>query len=1196
MNTIKELFDQKIDRRIEKVIQFNTSDEKLLEQEIREYVATDAIQYNFNRVLDAIDEGMQADTEHEIGVWVSGFYGSGKSSFTKYLGFALDGTKKVSGEPFHNWLANRFTDQPLQQRLKTVAKKYPLSVILVDLSTDSLAQAGVAKISSVLYNRVLQWAGFSKDQKIAHFEFMLEKEGRYDELRSFVREQHGKEWDEVHNNPILGNKIASKAAVQFYPTVFPTEKDFSNLRIDLAVSEKEQVEDMLSLIHRTTGNPHVLFILDEVGQYIANSNSLTLNLQGFAQNLRAVGRGKAWFIATAQQTLTDSLGAPQFFKLQARFPITVHLEATDIREITHKRLLSKKNGAAELLAQRFDEYGAKLNLYTKLEDAKGYPTELDKNKFINLYPFLPQHFDVLLNVIGLLARTTGGTGLRSAIKVVQETLVGAEHNRKPFAEVKIGRLVTIADFFDVLRADIERSTAVRFVVPAVDTVIQRYGGDSVEAASAKGVAVMQILDDFPLTRKNLASLLIPSMQAQDNTDSVSKSVQNMIDDRAVPLEEVDGRLRFLSDRVAELQREWESLIPTSADKRAELQKVLQDQVFAGAPKAMLFGSKRISAHMQLFYGNSQITISGSQKEEISLQLRLEASQQYQDTREQLLQDSVNPGARNLLVLLGQESEEITRTLEDLYRSNKMIMKLRGNFSDAEVSEFYKSLNDRQRNSTERLTRLIRDSFWNGVFIFRNKERTPASQALNIDEAAREMLRTVGEQVFEHFPHASANAGQDCAEKLMKANDLSLLTQQDDPLGLVDTTGSDKVIKTEHAAMEDIRSYLDTHGHVEGKKLMDHFTAAPYGWSKDTIRYLTAALFTAGMLSFRINSKNVTTRTAEAIDMIKTNPNFNKLGIFLRQRTRSIEEIKRAADALTRLTGDSIIPLENKVEEAGMRVAQEEFTKLFPLKQKITQLGITGEERANASLDSLKELSSGNGDMIVSMFASPDKELEQDIEWMRSLQKSLNEGFEEVLNKVYLLTSDIPLLPQIGLYAQLKEETEHTRVRLKELTDSNDVVDKRPEIQQLVSEIDGKVTETIQQQKLNHEKVMEDARENISNHPNWQHISQEEKEQLNQILNTAADVGISADPSNLAVLRQNINREYERNQRIDHVRSRLDASTTPPAEAPEGFDESTIITVPKGAVNKRNAEQFIIKAQQRLQGLDENSLIVFKTGD
>ena len=95
--SIQDLFDpnRQIDRRIEKVIQYDAIDPEALKREIGEYIVTDNMVRSFDKLLDAIDTGMQ-EGSNEIGVWVSGFYGSGKSSLTKYLGLqVIDG---ASGE------------------------------------------------------------------------------------------------------------------------------------------------------------------------------------------------------------------------------------------------------------------------------------------------------------------------------------------------------------------------------------------------------------------------------------------------------------------------------------------------------------------------------------------------------------------------------------------------------------------------------------------------------------------------------------------------------------------------------------------------------------------------------------------------------------------------------------------------------------------------------------------------------------------------------------------------------------------------------------------------------------------------------------------------------------------------------------------------------------------------------------------
>src|SRR5690606_3710474 len=150
------------------------------------------------------------------------------------------------------------------------------------------------------------------------------------------------------------------------------------------------------------------------------------------------GNGKVWIIGTAQQTLTEddpraSLNSPQLFKLKDRFPIQIDLEANDIKEICFTRLLGKSTDGAAALGALFDQHGQALRHHTKLEDARAFGADFDRKTFVDLYPFLPAHFDILLHLLGALARSTGGIGLRSAIKVIQDILIDAESGRTPVA-------------------------------------------------------------------------------------------------------------------------------------------------------------------------------------------------------------------------------------------------------------------------------------------------------------------------------------------------------------------------------------------------------------------------------------------------------------------------------------------------------------------------------------------------------------------------------------------------------------------------------------------------------------------------------------------------------------------------------------------------------------------------------------------
>ncbi|NLT70285.1 MAG: BREX system P-loop protein BrxC, partial [Verrucomicrobiaceae bacterium] len=130
--TIRQVFSPRrpIDRTIEKVIDYYAQEEDRLAREVAEYEVTDNIESCFRKFLDVFGEGVRGGQVTEVGIWVSGFYGSGKSSFTKYLGASLDPTRTVEDKPFLDLLCDRFPRNEIPAALRTVSKKHPTAVVL----------------------------------------------------------------------------------------------------------------------------------------------------------------------------------------------------------------------------------------------------------------------------------------------------------------------------------------------------------------------------------------------------------------------------------------------------------------------------------------------------------------------------------------------------------------------------------------------------------------------------------------------------------------------------------------------------------------------------------------------------------------------------------------------------------------------------------------------------------------------------------------------------------------------------------------------------------------------------------------------------------------------------------------------------------------------------------------------------------
>jgi len=287
--------------------------------EISEYEVTASVERNFQRFLDAFDTGVRTGQVTETGIWVSGFYGSGKSSFTKYLGFALDPNRRVGGRAFLDLLAERIGAVPAAQHLRTLASQEPVAVVMLDLGAEQLVSSTVTAITTVLYWKVLQQAGYSKEEKLAQLEFRLDKDGRLDEFRRAYSEQFGRAWEDVHNNPLVGVAHADQLVPRFYPQEYAKAGDFRSLRFSMVESVRDLAATMLDLIRRKTGYQNVLFLVDEAGQYVAPRGELILNLDGLARNLKELGQGRAWLVATGQQTLSEIVERAAYVPPSASF-------------------------------------------------------------------------------------------------------------------------------------------------------------------------------------------------------------------------------------------------------------------------------------------------------------------------------------------------------------------------------------------------------------------------------------------------------------------------------------------------------------------------------------------------------------------------------------------------------------------------------------------------------------------------------------------------------------------------------------------------------------------------------------------------------------------------------------------------------------------------------------------------------------
>ena len=193
-NLIQDLFANDIRRTIEEVIKVDQTDEQIIREEIREYVVTDSLRSHFEEILERYRE--TPNKPHEgIAVWISGFFGSGKSSFAKMLGLALD-DRAIAGEGAAQLVGQRTGNKKVQVLLQNIVEQIPTDSVIFDVSTDRGIRTGNKTLTEIMYRLFMQSLGYAADLDLSELEITLEADGRLEEFKQKYRELFkGKEWD-----------------------------------------------------------------------------------------------------------------------------------------------------------------------------------------------------------------------------------------------------------------------------------------------------------------------------------------------------------------------------------------------------------------------------------------------------------------------------------------------------------------------------------------------------------------------------------------------------------------------------------------------------------------------------------------------------------------------------------------------------------------------------------------------------------------------------------------------------------------------------------------------------------------------------------------------------------------------------------------------------------------------------------------
>ena len=357
---IKEMFKKPIDRNIEGVIKIGQEEKENKKQELEEYVVTNELQKHFRDFFSAYSKGIDGSTE-DIGVWISGFFGSGKSHLLKILSY-LFSNEEIDGKRAIDYFIedNKIKDEMVIADMRRACQISTDSILFnIDSKSESTGNKGKDDILKVFLKVFNEMQGFSLIPHLADLERELSENNKYEEFKEKFQELTGKVWtEERHKFNFIRTKIA-QALEEIGFMDESSAKDWLEVsKRDYSISIENFAKMVNKYIKLKGNNHHVIFFVDEVGQYIGNKNTdLMLNLQTITEDLGVYCKGKAWIVVTSQQAIDSitEIKGNDFSKIQGRFKTRLSLTSTDVLEVIKKRILDKNEYAEKELSLVYAE-------------------------------------------------------------------------------------------------------------------------------------------------------------------------------------------------------------------------------------------------------------------------------------------------------------------------------------------------------------------------------------------------------------------------------------------------------------------------------------------------------------------------------------------------------------------------------------------------------------------------------------------------------------------------------------------------------------------------------------------------------------------------------------------------------------------------------------------------------------------------
>jgi len=612
---LKEIFARNINRHINPAVVVGQLDENHIDQEIKEYVFTTDIIGNLFKFINAIANKKEGKT----GIWISGYYGSGKSHFIKYLFYCLNQkTRKEAFDSYKEAIKSSQLDELNEVTLSNVQlienKLDKLEVQEIIFNIDYVSQhiKNNNTITRILFNELNAKRGYNKTNIAVAMliEKRLDQNGQLQSFKDRVKEVIAEPWTSENVTNHIQLKLSKVIDIV---AEFDADIDKESLRnaikSDRDFTIEELVAELKEYIQSKPDDYRLVFLMDEVSQYIGNNTDLLLNLQTIVEGFGEHLNNKVWVVCTAQQDLNNLVNetgkkSDGFGKIMGRFETLISLDSQDAAYITQKRVLEKSTDGTKALTQYYKENKGAIENQFVLGHSL-YQSYADAENFYLAYPFIPYQFRLISDVFSSFSKV-GFVG--EGVKNTERAILGITHfTAQKQSEQEVGYFISFDNFFNEnlqsnlthsARAILDRGRSIDF-----DSEIKHFAFRVINVLFMVSNLEEAISISFPATVENLSLLLLNDVKTvkADLQNKVQKVLDSLVDNSIVQVSE--GRYRFLDDEGIKVAN---TIVQTEVNANTRL-KYFYEQ--------MIRKSLRPDSSVKLGNRNIKVSISVDDKEE-----------------------------------------------------------------------------------------------------------------------------------------------------------------------------------------------------------------------------------------------------------------------------------------------------------------------------------------------------------------------------------------------------------------------------------------------------------------------------------------------------------------------------------------------------------------------------------------------------